>query len=76
MRRTFDPVEWVIEGLLPAGCYLLGGKPKLGKSWLVLALQLAVSQGRDFLGHKVKSGRCLYLALEDSDRRMQSRIRR
>lgn len=74
LRREFAPVQWLVEGLIPRGCYLFGGKPKVGKSWLALSLMLGVARGVDFLGRKVESADCLYLALEDNDRRMKERI--
>ena len=36
-----DPIEeadWVIEDLLPVGAHILAGAPKIGKSWMVLAM--------------------------------------
>jgi predicted ATP-dependent serine protease len=74
MSQTFEPIQWAVEGLLPRGCWILGGKPKTGKSWLALELLLAVAGGTEFLGREVDDGECLYLALEDSDRRMRERI--
>ncbi len=74
LAKTFEPVRWAVEELLPRGCWILGGKPKTGKSWLALSLLLAVAGGTKFLGRRVDEGDCLYLALEDSDRRMRERI--
>lgn len=71
----FDPLQWTIEGILPAGCYLLAGRPKVGKSWLGLALAIAVASGGRALGHAaVNQGDVLYLGLEDSHRRLHDRI--
>jgi hypothetical protein len=69
--------RWTVPGLIAEGGTLLAGKPKLGKSWLALALALAVAQGSAFLGREPKPpGDVLYLALEDSDRRLQGRLRK
>lgn len=37
--------DWVIENLLPVGAHIVAGAPKIGKSWMVLAMGLAVSMG-------------------------------
>jgi hypothetical protein len=50
-------------------------KPKLGKSWLVLDLCIAATMQRHTLGAiKPAQGDVLYLALEDSNRRLQRRL--
>jgi hypothetical protein len=68
---------WVIPGLLPAGLTLLIGKPKMRKSWLALATGIAVASGGRALGAiPVEAGDVLYLALEDSKNRLQSRQRK
>jgi len=68
---------WVIPGLLPAGLTLLIGKPKMRKSWLALATAIAVASGGRALGSiPVDAGDVLYLALEDSKNRLQSRQRK
>jgi AAA domain len=75
MDIEFPPLKWIVENILPEGLTLLAGPSKIGKSWLVLDLALAVSTGNPFLGDtKVKKGGVLYWALEDSRRRIQDRI--
>lgn len=66
--------KWAIPLFLPAGVTLLAGKPKMGKSWLALALSLAIAEGRLALSKlPVTQGDVLYLGLEDSMRRMADR---
>ena len=67
------PIRHVVEGLLPMGMGVLVAKPKLGKSWMVLDLCLAVAQGEPFLGFPTRQHGTLYLALEDGKSRMQTR---
>jgi hypothetical protein len=70
-------VEYV-QGLVVEGLTVLGGKPKLGKSWLVLNLAVAVAAGGMALGNPdraVAKAGVLYLALEDGERRMKERLR-
>jgi len=68
-----DPI-WAVPGLLPAGLTILGGRAKIGKSWLCLQLMQAVCTGGRVLGQQVTAGPALYCALEDSPRRLQSRM--
>ena len=61
--------------ILVEGTCILSAKPKLGKSWLALALCLAVANGEDFLGYKTKKCSSLYLDLETSEALQQKRLR-
>jgi hypothetical protein len=73
-RKHFDPIKYIVPDILPAGLIILGGKQKIGKSWLDLNLGIAVATGGVALGHyKVEQGDVLYMALEDTDRRLQDR---
>jgi predicted ATP-dependent serine protease len=65
---------WVVEDILPEGCYILSARPKVGKSWLSLQVSLAVALGERTLGKNVVKGKAIYLALEDNQRRLQSRL--
>ncbi len=72
----FPPPVWIVEKLLTAGLTVFAGAPKLGKSWLALAVCSAVSVGGCVLGKiAVPQHMVLYLALEDPGRRLQSRLR-
>lgn len=77
MRQEFPPLEYVVKGIIPEGLSILAAAPKIGKSWMVLALAAAVSTG----GHAFeviaigKPRPVLYLALEDGQRRLQDRLR-
>jgi hypothetical protein len=54
---------------------LLVGKPKIGKSWAALDLGIAVASDRFTFGAlKPAQGDVLYLALEDSQRRLKRRM--
>ncbi len=67
------PIEWIVNGLIPTGLTLLCGASKIGKSWMSLQLAVAVSSGKDFLGFQVHKSNVLYLALEDTERRIYER---
>ncbi|NPV52638.1 MAG: AAA family ATPase [Firmicutes bacterium] len=75
MKKEFPDPVWVIPELLPEGLTLLGGKPKMGKSWLALGIALAVACGGRVLGKiAVEKHDAIYLALEDTPRRLKDRI--
>jgi hypothetical protein len=77
MRMDFPEPRWAVNGIIPEGLGVLAGKPKIGKSWLFLGLGIAIpSGGRAFGTIEVEQGEVLYLALEDSNRRLQSRIKK
>jgi hypothetical protein len=75
--EQLPPLRWIVPGILPEGLTLLVGKPKMRKSWMALALALAVASGGRALGSiPVEQGDVLYMALEDGKRRLQSRQRK
>jgi hypothetical protein len=75
--QVFPPLNYVVPGLIPEGLTLLVGAPKIGKSWLSLAIALAAASGGRVLGRiEVAPRPVLLLALEDGDRRLQDRIRK
>jgi hypothetical protein len=72
----FPPPTFVVDGLIGDGLTVLGGKPKGGKSWLALLLGWAIAGGFEVDGRKTWQGEVLYLALEDTRRRLQGRMRK
>ncbi|MFI1465631.1 AAA family ATPase [Streptomyces wuyuanensis] len=75
MAAHFPEPKWAVPGILAEGVSLLAGPPKVGKSWLSLGLGLAVAAGgRAFDSVPVQGGPVLYLALEDTPRRLQTRM--
>jgi hypothetical protein len=36
MARQFAAMRWAVDGLIPECASILAGRPKTGKSWLVL----------------------------------------
>ncbi|MDD7940454.1 AAA family ATPase [Actinomycetospora lutea] len=76
MRMTFAPPRWAVPGIVPEGVTMLAGPPKVGKSWLSMGLAVAVASGGKALGaiDITEAGDVLYLALEDTDRRLRDRL--
>ncbi len=74
MEKRFPKTKFCIETLLPQGVTVLGGAPKIGKSWLVLDMCVHIVKGEGFFGWPVSKGTVLYLCLEDTQRRIQERL--
>ena len=74
MTTVYKPIEFVVDGLLAQGLYILAGAPKVGKSWLVLDMCLSIAKGESVLGRETSQGSALYLCLEDSYSRIQNRL--
>ena len=75
LRMEFPEPVWLLPDVLPeSGLFLLSGKPKAGKSWLVLALAMAVTTGGQCIGRKVPNGYVLVMSLEDNLRRLKNRM--
>lgn len=64
----------IIDGILSTGLAILSGDPKIGKSWMVLQLCLAISKGEPIWGFPTQQKEVVYLALEDVESRIQSRM--
>jgi hypothetical protein len=61
-----EPVEWLIEGVIPKGSFTaLYGPPGSFKSFIALDIAEAIATGRSWMGRPVnKTGAVLYLAGE------------
>lgn len=75
-HMEFPPPRWVVPDFIPDGLSLIAGKPKIGKSWLVLDMAVAVAGGGRVLDRPCAQGDVLYMALEDDRRRIQGRLRK
>src|SRR5262249_11215399 len=74
-RKGFNPMFYVIPGLIPEGLTILAGKPKIGKSWMALDIASGLAGGYYILGNiKLEQADVLYCALEDNERRLQNRL--
>jgi RecA-family ATPase len=76
MAAHFPEPKWAVPGMICEGVNLFCGPPKVGKSWAALGLALDIAAGTQAFGSiPVNQGEVLYLALEDTARRLQSRMR-
>ena len=74
MTTPMEPLKFIVSGLLPEGLHVLAGSPKIGKSWLALWICLQVAKGEKVWGFETLRSKVLYLCLEDSFVRIQSRL--
>lgn len=73
---TYPALHWAVPGLIPDGVTILAGPKSRGKSFLSLDFAVSVALGGASLGNiPCELGACLYLALEDSERRIQGRMK-
>jgi hypothetical protein len=69
------PLHENVPGLLCEGMHILAGRPKAGKSQIVLQIAAALATGQLALGHFVPNpSYVIYYALEDGARRIQRRL--
>lgn len=76
LETQLPPLNIIIENMLTQGLTILASSPKVGKSWACLDLCISICKGIPFLGFKTNKNECLYLALEDSNHRLQNRIKK
>jgi RecA-family ATPase len=73
-ENVYDSRPPIVDGLLYSGTYLFVGAPKVGKSFFMAQLAYHVSMGIKLWDYEVKKGTVLYLALEDTEKRLQERL--
>jgi RecA-family ATPase len=75
-NAEYPPAKWIVPDLIPEGLTIFSGKPKVGKSFFALGCALEVAKGGYVLGkHAVEKGRVFYIALEDRESRLHSRMK-
>lgn len=73
-EADLPPVRFLVADMLPEGTGMVSAASKIGKSWLVLKMGLAIAAGTPFLQRRTSQCGVLYLALEDSLKRLQDRM--
>src|SRR5262249_6861983 len=75
--KQVEEVKAVVEGFLYPGCTIFCGRPKSGKSWLMLQTALGVAGESAIAGRLYvrQPGKVLYLALEEREARTNRRMR-
>jgi hypothetical protein len=74
LNTILPEIQFTVSELLSEGLHILGGSPKVGKSWLVLWWCLQIAKGEPIWNFETKKGTVLYLALEDPFTRLQDRL--
>ena len=72
-NKNLPPIIFYIDNFIPQGLTILCSSPKMGKSWMALDMGLSISMGTPFMGFNTQQSKVLYLALEDSENRLQTR---
>ena len=75
--KKYPPRQFIVDGFIQRGnLVLFAGKPKTGKSWILLQLahELDAPRGGLFLNKPTSPAKVLYLALEDGERRIHERL--
>lgn len=75
LKTEFPPIPWLVSDYLGPGLTFLYGKPKVGKSWLALQLAMSILVGGVMFSKRVEKGKVLFLALEDSKKRLKTRMK-
>lgn len=66
--------EYLIEGMLTPGINIFAGSRKQGKSWFALYIAICIAEGKSLWGRNTVQGDVLYMALEDNDERINTRM--
>ena len=72
-ESDYPDTEFLVSGILPVGFGVSAGNPKIGKSFQIQQLAVAVATGTPFLGLQTKQTNVLYLDLESSGKRTKDR---
>lgn len=68
-----QPIEFIIDNLIPIGFSVLSGAPKTRKSFMALQMADAVANGKPFLGFNTQRCGVCYFDLEGSKSRIFNR---
>ena len=63
LDMNLSPQKFCVKSLLPQGLSILGGAPKVGKSWMVMDLCVRVAKGEPIWNLETTKGTALYLCL-------------
>ena len=72
--KDMPDLFFAVEEIMPQGLSILSAPSKYGKSFLSLDMSCKIATGSEFFGFKTSKSGVLYLALEDSMRRLKDRL--
>lgn len=73
-EKDLPPIQWIVQDLLPEGLAMLCAPSKYGKSFMMMQLATDIVEGKPFLDCRTQECGVAYFSLEDSDRRLQTRL--
>jgi hypothetical protein len=76
LHGDFPPPAYLIPGVIPEGTGILGGAPKMGKSFMALNIAHAIATGGLFFGKRATKCNVLCYCLEDNPGRLKKRLSR
>ena len=74
MNTPMKKRRFIVDEMIYPGLHVLSGDPKIGKSWMMMDMCLAIAKGEKFLGRKTEQGHVVYMALEDTSDNLQTRM--
>lgn len=74
MNTPMKKRRFIVDEMIYPGLHVLSGDPKIGKSWMMMDMCLAIAKGEKFLGRKTEQGHVVYMALEDTSDNLQMRM--
>ena len=74
MNTPMKKKRFIVDEIIYPGLHVLSGDPKIGKSWMMMDMCLAIAKGEKFLGRKTEQGHVVYMALEDTSDNLQTRM--
>jgi RecA-family ATPase len=74
LRKELKPVRAVVPMWIYEGLTLLASAPKVGKSTLMLQIEVAVAKGGEFWGVPVPQAKVLMIDLETNERRLRRKL--
>lgn len=74
LSTHFPDATGPIPGVIPIGLTIIGSRPKIGKSRLLLQASVSWGVGGKFLEMTMPHLRVLYYSLDDPERRLQDRL--
>jgi hypothetical protein len=76
LREELRPLRYRVNRYFTdAGCFLVVGKPKIGKGFIILELGLSIAEGSEFWCEDCSKTGVLFYMMEDGKRRIKERIR-
>lgn len=76
LKKEFSPVEWVVEGLIPAeGTTVISGEAATFKTWLLVELGIKVAMGEKFLDQfNTSQMNVLFIDEDNGERLLKQRL--